>query len=94
MAAKKTLIADSGKYDDSSINESKRLEYKLSKEIPFDSYFKWYHDSYTSQLPETKLKTKYTDGMLKRISNVSTMKYAIHQNMLYVIQLYLNCTIL
>lgn len=78
-----SLLADSEKFRADTEQEGNRLATQVAKEVPFDQHFKWYHDSYTAQVPKLKQKTNYEDGMLKRISNISTMKYAIRQNMLF-----------
>lgn len=72
---KKKLIADSEKLNSK--------EDKNSKEISSEKYFKWVHDNYTEQIPKCSHKTDYYNGMLKRVFNISTMKYAVLPNMLY-----------
>ena len=79
----KKLIVDSDKFQNQVKSESKHALEKITSQIPFDQYFKWMHDSYTSQIPETKLQHDYNKGMLKRVFNIASMKYGVLPNMLY-----------
>ena len=63
--------------------EPASVKNKLLKELPFDQLFKWFADSYSEQVPNIKWPHDYAKGMLKRVSHISTMKYAILPNMLY-----------
>ncbi len=68
--------------------ESDQTKEQVIGQIPFDKYFEWAHDSYTEQIPKLDTKTNaktedYSDGMMKRIFNISSMKYSVLPNMLY-----------
>lgn len=79
----KKLIAESDKFQDQVKSEAAQMEAKVASQIPFDQYFKWFHDSYTAQIPNSKLPHDYNKGMLKRVFNIASMKYGVLPNMLY-----------
>lgn len=77
------LIVDSSKFQNHTKSESAQALEQVVSQIPFDQYFKWFHDSYTAQIPDSKWPHDYNKGMLKRVFNISSMKYGVLPNMLY-----------
>jgi hypothetical protein len=70
------LIASMHQFKEYIEPEYAKAAQKVIKEIPIERYHQWYLDEYAKQVPQTTLApTKYEDGMLKRISNISVMKY-------------------
>lgn len=56
------------------------VDRQVLKSVPFDKYFEWYLDSYTAGIKPIvsngkTLSTSYNDGMIKRITNISTLKF-------------------
>lgn len=68
------------KYTHNADNNLAYTRDKILADIPFDKHFEWYNKSYTAQIPKLDFKTNYLDGMLKRISAISTMKYLVMPN--------------
>ena len=77
------FISSLDKFRDEVESDTIKEQSKAKSEIPLDGYFAWYNKSYTARVPKIEHKTDYNDGMLKRISNISTMKYGILPNMLH-----------
>ena len=79
----KDLISDLPKFKDVVNQELYKEVSSLPPQCTYDNYLKWVKAIYTKQLPKLELKTKYEDGMLKRVFNISSMLYMVLPNMLY-----------
>ncbi len=79
----KGLISDLDKFQNAIQPDTVLERDKVVKQVPFDQYFKWVHDSYSSQVPKINTKTNYNGGMLKRVFNITSIKYTVLPNMLY-----------
>ncbi len=70
------MIASMHKFKEYVEPDFVKAKNKVMKEVPIDRYYQWYLDNYSNQVPPTTLApVKYEDGMLKRISNISAIKY-------------------
>lgn len=76
-------IVDMEKFQENPKNKIKSIKKKIDNMVPFQQYFQWMHDSYTSNIPNIGKKTNYFQGMLKRLFNISTIKYLVLPNMLH-----------
>lgn len=71
-----TLIASMHQFKEYIEPDYVKARNKYLKEVPIEKYHEWYKNEYAKQIKPIKLATtKYEDGMLKRISNISVMKY-------------------
>ena len=65
--------------------ETDYMKEKIEKEIPLDQYHKWYADEHSKQMPDVSnlSTTNYSEGAIKRISTISSLKYLININMIH-----------